>query len=67
MAGCLISATRLRGLKTDAHSRGGLLLVAGQQLGVGVSLSRKTHDRAMSALPPIANIDEGGWHVRFVP
>jgi hypothetical protein len=26
-----------------------------------------THDRAMSALPPIANIDEGGWHVRFVP
>jgi hypothetical protein len=26
-----------------------------------------THDRAMSALAPIANIDEGGWHVRFVP
>jgi hypothetical protein len=28
-----------QGLKTDAHSRGGLLLVAGQQLGAGVSLS----------------------------
>jgi hypothetical protein len=23
-----------------------------------------THDRAMCALPPIATIDEGGWHVR---
>jgi hypothetical protein len=23
-----------------------------------------THDRAMSALPPIASVDEGGWHVR---
>jgi RecJ-like exonuclease len=27
-------------------------------------VTRTANGRPMSALPPIANIDEGGWHVR---